>query len=506
MEGPALSFPILTKLQGLDLLCESAPRRTKMDRKIRRGVLLEDEQPPVQQQPEEVPDHLDQHLPLELPTREVEQELLTLRTMLAQKDAEIEELKKNLTLTRLTPELLHRSNIANYFQYCTGFSYDQFNNLCSVFAVPKIVQKSYFLELMKTLMAHSYLKKGDGVMVDKGFLIEKDLEEIGLRVNIPPFAQSNKQMSATDVHKTKKIAAHRVHVERAIAKVKKFKIVSGIIPNIRAPPFVCWGWGHRAHLIRCAPGRQMQGNARALKMGLQKTGEEKPTRKKTTPFPSGLKQARKGIEEMLRENFFTLKSPMDQFGVMRRGLSSWNMGDLRKGILCQEKRQKNPCSRHEGVDTPRGNAAGTRYDLTCVVGGSATEPNGVRKPKREARLCRCTGLAVEKQHKPRTHKARAQQLPYLQRPQGGLGHPPSIHSNAYNPRTGPFCHPCFSYLGQSLQSCCSKTPDSRVPAPEKAKQFRINETLMHLRGSRGKGRREKKGNMMSGARENLGRR
>lgn len=76
-------------------------------------------------------------------------------------------------------------------------------------------------------MAHGYLNKGDGVIVDKGFLIEKNLEEIGLRVNIPPFAQSNKQMSAADVQKTKKIVAHRSHVERAIAKVKKFKIVAG---------------------------------------------------------------------------------------------------------------------------------------------------------------------------------------------------------------------------------------------------------------------------------------
>lgn len=33
--------------------------------------------------------------------------------------------------------------------------------------------------------------------------------------------------------KTKKIAKHRVHVERAIAKIKKFKIVSGRIPNAR---------------------------------------------------------------------------------------------------------------------------------------------------------------------------------------------------------------------------------------------------------------------------------
>ncbi len=97
----------------------------------------------------------------------------------------------------------------------------------------EILQKSYFLELMKTLIEHNYMNKGDAIMVDKGFLTENELEEIGLRVNIPPFAQSDKQMSAADVIKTKKIAAWKVHVERAIAKIKKFKIVSARIPNIR---------------------------------------------------------------------------------------------------------------------------------------------------------------------------------------------------------------------------------------------------------------------------------
>lgn len=339
---------------------------------------------PVEEQPlEEEQPQLDQHPPSE--------ELLRLKTMLAQRDAEIDLLRKNWIPNRLTPEILHHSSITNYFQYCTGFNYDKFNNICSVFAVPStetsaqtsvpliykrvdqeitkmplrhqlllvlmklrqnfdlkdlafrfqipersvgtlfnswidymfgvlgelpawphrntiisqmpdkyrnnfpttlaildcteikiqkpsslvlqsqsfsnykstntlksliacdprgailftstlftgalsdkdIFQKSNFLQLMKSLIEHNYLNKGDGVMVDKGFLIENDLDEIGLRVNIPPFAQSNKQMSATDVTKTKKIAAHRVHVERAIGKVKKFKIVSGRIPNVR---------------------------------------------------------------------------------------------------------------------------------------------------------------------------------------------------------------------------------------------------------------------------------
>ena len=70
------------------------------------------------------------------------------------------------------------------------------------------------------------MKRGDGIMVDKGFHIEKEIQELGLQLNIPPFAPSQGQMSPGDVARTKLIAAHRVHVERAISRVKKFKILS----------------------------------------------------------------------------------------------------------------------------------------------------------------------------------------------------------------------------------------------------------------------------------------
>lgn len=96
-----------------------------------------------------------------------------------------------------------------------------------------IVRQSNFIELMKTLLQHGYLQEGDGLMVDKGFLIENDLKEIGLQINIPPFVRANRQMPSTEVCLTKKVAAHRIHVERAIAKIKKFKVVSERIPNVR---------------------------------------------------------------------------------------------------------------------------------------------------------------------------------------------------------------------------------------------------------------------------------
>jgi hypothetical protein len=93
----------------------------------------------------------------------------------------------------------------------------------------EITKQSGLLKLLKQLLDSGKLKSGDGVMVDKGFLIREEIEELGLKLYIPPFAPGAGQMSAGDVKLTKKIAAHRVHVERAISRAKKFKIVDNRI-------------------------------------------------------------------------------------------------------------------------------------------------------------------------------------------------------------------------------------------------------------------------------------
>ncbi|XP_065901947.1 uncharacterized protein [Dysidea avara] len=74
------------------------------------------------------------------------------------------------------------------------------------------------------------LEPGDEIMADKGFTIEDLLIPYGIRLNMPPFLQSNAQMAANDVFLTKKIASLRVHVERAIGRVKEFRILQGNIP------------------------------------------------------------------------------------------------------------------------------------------------------------------------------------------------------------------------------------------------------------------------------------
>lgn len=86
-----------------------------------------------------------------------------------------------------------------------------------------ITSQSGFLNLLKYLKTAGKIHEGeDGVMADKGFGIEKDVEKFGLRLNIPPFAPASGQMKPSDVNMTEKVAIHRVHVERAIARVKKF--------------------------------------------------------------------------------------------------------------------------------------------------------------------------------------------------------------------------------------------------------------------------------------------
>ncbi|XP_077994995.1 uncharacterized protein LOC144448593 [Glandiceps talaboti] len=84
----------------------------------------------------------------------------------------------------------------------------------------KIVQACGFLEK---------IQQGDDVMADRGFLIRDLLALRGATLNIPPFAHG-KQLSSAAVTKTRRIASARIHVERAIGRLKNFKILQGTFP------------------------------------------------------------------------------------------------------------------------------------------------------------------------------------------------------------------------------------------------------------------------------------
>ena len=70
---------------------------------------------------------------------------------------------------------------------------------------------------------------GDSVMADKGFQIQ-DILPLGVTLNIPPFLGGDSQMSAEDVVRTQQIASLRIHAERAINKIKNFRIWQRVVP------------------------------------------------------------------------------------------------------------------------------------------------------------------------------------------------------------------------------------------------------------------------------------
>lgn len=76
-----------------------------------------------------------------------------------------------------------------------------------------------------------HFSAGDMIMADKGFLIQ-DILPHGVSVNIPPFL-NNGTFTESEAKATKTIAKCRIHVERANARLKDFRILNFIPSYLR---------------------------------------------------------------------------------------------------------------------------------------------------------------------------------------------------------------------------------------------------------------------------------
>ena len=103
-------------------------------------------------------------------------------------------------------------------------------NRATCFVSPVYVGSLSDVELTKICGFLDALKDKPGVsiMTDKGFTIRDLLHKINVDLNIPAFLKE-KQFSA-NVDKSRKIASVRIHVERAIGRIKIFQILKGMIP------------------------------------------------------------------------------------------------------------------------------------------------------------------------------------------------------------------------------------------------------------------------------------
>ena len=116
-------------------------------------------------------------------------------------------------------------NTAKFLIGCTP-------NGCISFISPLYVGSISDVELTRVsgLLNHIEGKPGISIMADRGFTIKDMLDDIGVKLNIPPFMEGRKQLPASEVSEGRKIASVRIHVERAIGRIKSFQILKHTIP------------------------------------------------------------------------------------------------------------------------------------------------------------------------------------------------------------------------------------------------------------------------------------
>lgn len=87
----------------------------------------------------------------------------------------------------------------------------------------ELTRKSGFLTKLED-------KPGISIMADRGFTIKDMLKELRIDLNIPPFLDGRRQLPSNEIEAGRKIASVRIHVERAIGRIKCYNILKGTIP------------------------------------------------------------------------------------------------------------------------------------------------------------------------------------------------------------------------------------------------------------------------------------
>jgi hypothetical protein len=85
-------------------------------------------------------------------------------------------------------------------------------------------------ELTQRSGFYSKIDFGDQVMADRGFTITNELAKCGATLVMPPFIKKRNQLPGLTVERLRQISNLRIHVERAIERIKNYKILSNTLP------------------------------------------------------------------------------------------------------------------------------------------------------------------------------------------------------------------------------------------------------------------------------------
>ena len=135
------------------------------------------------------------------------------------------EIPSDLLMQSSTWSSYKHHNTAKFLIACTP-------NGCISFISPLYVGSISDVEITRVSGFLTQLedKAGISIMVDRGFTIKDMLEAIGVELNIPPFMEGRQQLPAEEVQKGRRIASVRIHVERAIGRIKIFNILKHTLP------------------------------------------------------------------------------------------------------------------------------------------------------------------------------------------------------------------------------------------------------------------------------------
>lgn len=84
-----------------------------------------------------------------------------------------------------------------------------------------IVEDSHFVD---------YLLENQEVMADRGFMITTAMKEKNVKLNVPAFSRGKPQFSEAEATASRRISRLRIHVERAINRIKLYRILKHSLP------------------------------------------------------------------------------------------------------------------------------------------------------------------------------------------------------------------------------------------------------------------------------------
>ena len=74
------------------------------------------------------------------------------------------------------------------------------------------------------------MQHGDCILADHGFTVAEELASCAATLKIPHFTKGKTQISGKEVDASQKISNVRIHVERFIGRLGKFRVLQSNIP------------------------------------------------------------------------------------------------------------------------------------------------------------------------------------------------------------------------------------------------------------------------------------